>query len=83
LIFGFEKHATFSEFIFWIPILGIRFSLILSVSENGYGKRTNVEEYRLQSRGGKGVINMKTTPKIGKVTGISLIDAPRSLYRHQ
>ncbi len=42
--------------------------LILSVSENGFGKRTDVEEYRLQTRGGSGVINMKTTPKIGKVS---------------
>src|SRR5262249_48611332 len=33
-------------------------SLILSVTENGYGKRTDVDEYRLQSRGGKGVINV-------------------------
>jgi DNA gyrase subunit A len=54
--------------------LGIRFSLILSVSENGYGKRTDVDQYRLQSRGGKGVINMKATPKIGKVTAINLVD---------
>ena len=30
--------------------------------------------YRLQTRGGKGVINMRTTPKIGKVTGIQLVD---------
>ncbi len=54
--------------------LGLTPCLILSVSENGYGKRTDVDEYRLQSRGGKGVINMKTTPKIGKVTGINLVD---------
>jgi DNA gyrase subunit A len=44
--------------------------LILSISENGYGKRTPLEEYRLTRRGAKGVINMKTTPKIGKVVGI-------------
>ena len=43
--------------------MGIWFSLILSVSENGYGKRTDVDQYRLQSRGGKSVINMKATPK--------------------
>jgi len=54
--------------------LGLTPCLILSVSENGYGKRTDVDQYRLQSRGGKGVINMKTTPKIGKVTGIQLVD---------
>jgi DNA gyrase subunit A len=49
-------------------------SLILSVTEQGYGKRTPVEEYRLQSRGGKGVINVKTTSRNGKVVGIMLVD---------
>jgi len=47
---------------------------ILSVTENGFGKRTDVEEYRLQTRGGKGVINVKTTAKNGKVVGIQLVD---------
>ncbi len=54
--------------------LGLTPCLILSVSDNGYGKRTDVDAYRLQSRGGKGVINMKTTPKIGKVSAINLVD---------
>jgi DNA gyrase subunit A len=49
-------------------------SLILSVTEQGYGKRTPVEEYRLQTRGGKGVINVKTTTKNGNVVGIMLVD---------
>jgi DNA gyrase subunit A len=44
--------------------------LILSISESGYGKRTELEEYRLTARGGKGVINMKVTPRIGKVVAI-------------
>jgi len=44
--------------------------LILSISENGFGKRTPLEDYRLTARGRKGVINMKTTPKIGKVVAI-------------
>jgi len=47
--------------------------MILSVTENGYGKRTPVEEYRLQSRGGKGVINVKTTSRNGKVVAILLV----------
>jgi DNA gyrase subunit A len=47
---------------------------ILSVTESGFGKRTDVEEYRLQSRGGKGVINVKTTARNGKVVGIQLVD---------
>ena len=54
--------------------LGLTPCLILSVSENGFGKRTDVDAYRLQSRGGKGVISMKTTPKIGKVSAINLVD---------
>jgi DNA gyrase subunit A len=49
-------------------------SLILSITENGYGKRTPVEEYRLQSRGGKGVINVKTTARNGNVSAIMLVD---------
>ncbi len=44
--------------------------LILSISENGYGKRTPLEDYRLTARGRKGVINMKTTPRVGKVVAI-------------
>ncbi len=43
---------------------------ILTVSENGYGKRTLVVEYPLQHRGGKGTINLKTVPKIGFVSGV-------------
>jgi DNA gyrase subunit A len=44
--------------------------LILSLGENGYGKRTPLEDYRLTGRGGKGVINMKTTKKTGNVVAI-------------
>ncbi len=54
--------------------LGLTPCLILTVSENGYGKRTDVDRYRLQSRGGTGVINMKTGTKVGKVTSIQLVD---------
>jgi DNA gyrase subunit A len=53
-----------------LPIKG---SLILSVTENGYGKRTPADEYRLQGRGGSGVINVKTTARNGKVTGIAQV----------
>lgn len=42
---------------------------VLTISENGYGKRTPVEEYRLQTRGGRGVIALKTSDKNGKVMG--------------
>jgi len=59
--------------------LGLTPCLILSVTENGYGKRTDVDQYRLQSRGGKGVINVKTAAKNGKVTGINLVDETSEL----
>jgi DNA gyrase subunit A len=59
--------------------LGLTPCLILSVSENGYGKRTDVDQYRLQTRGGKGVINVKTTTKNGKVSGINLVDETSEL----
>ncbi len=49
-------------------------SLILSVTSNGFGKRTDVDQYRLQTRGGKGVINVKTTARNGKVQSINLVD---------
>jgi DNA gyrase subunit A len=47
---------------------------MLSVSEQGYGKQTAIGTYRLQSRGGKGVINMKTTDKTGKVVAVFPVD---------
>ena len=47
---------------------------MLSVSERGYGKQTPITTYRLQSRGGKGVINMKTTEKTGKVVAVFPVD---------
>lgn len=46
---------------------------LLTVAENGYGKRTQVEHFRAQSRGGKGVINMRITPKTGKVVGAMMV----------
>ncbi len=47
---------------------------ILSVAENAIGKRTSVELYRLQSRGGKGVINLKVSAKTGKVIGAKQVN---------
>jgi DNA gyrase subunit A len=43
---------------------------ILSVTENGFGKRTEIEEYRVQSRGGSGVINIQASDRNGKVIGV-------------
>jgi DNA gyrase subunit A len=54
-------------------------SLILTVTSNGFGKRTDVDAYRLQTRGGKGVINLKTSTKNGKVSAIQLVDESSEL----
>jgi DNA gyrase subunit A len=43
---------------------------LLVVTENGYGKRTSIEDYRITNRGGKGVINVKTTDRNGEVVAI-------------
>ena len=48
-------------------------NLILTVTENGYGKRTPAEDYRLTGRGAKGVINVKTTERNGRVVSILLV----------
>src|SRR5918911_1424935 len=52
----------------------VKGDLILSVTENGFGKRTAADEYRLTNRGGKGVINLKTTERVGKVVSIAQVD---------
>jgi len=46
---------------------------VLTLCENGYGKRTDIQEYRKTRRGGKGVINIKTTERNGKVVGIRAV----------
>jgi DNA gyrase subunit A len=46
---------------------------VLTVSENGYGKRTDLDEYRVQSRGGLGIINIHTTDRNGQVVGIAYV----------
>jgi DNA gyrase subunit A len=45
-------------------------TFMLTVSENGFGKCTPIDEYRVQSRGGKGTINLKTVAKVGNVSGV-------------
>jgi DNA gyrase subunit A len=46
---------------------------VLTVAQNGYGKRTGLEEYRLQSRGGVGIINIQTSDRNGKVVGVAYV----------
>ncbi len=45
---------------------------LLAITENGFGKRTELEEYRVQNRGGRGVITYKVTPKTGNIVGIRI-----------
>ncbi len=47
---------------------------VLIVSENGFGKRTSLDEYKIQARGGKGVTSYKISEKTGKVAGIHIVD---------
>ncbi len=52
---------------------------LFSVTENGYGKRTSIDEYPVQQRGGKGVISIKTTERNGCVVSILLVDEENDL----
>ncbi len=52
---------------------------VLTVTERGYGKRTPVEDYRLQGRGGQGIINLKVTPKTGEVVGVRYVTPDEGL----
>ena len=45
---------------------------LLAITENGFGKRTELDEYRVQTRGGKGVITYKTTSKTGNIVGVRI-----------
>ncbi len=47
---------------------------LLAITENGFGKRTELDEYRVQQRGGKGVITYKITPKTGELVGVKIAD---------
>jgi DNA gyrase subunit A len=48
-------------------------STLLTVTEHGYGKRTELDEYRVQSRGGVGIINIQTTERNGRVVGMASV----------
>jgi DNA gyrase subunit A len=52
---------------------------LFAVTENGYGKRTSIDEYPVQKRGGKGVISIKTTERNGLVVSILLVDVENDL----
>ena len=53
-------------------ILNTSDATLLAITENGFGKRTELNEYRVQNRGGRGVITYKVTPKTGNIVGIRI-----------
>ena len=53
-------------------ILNSKNATLLAITENGFGKRTELTEYRVQKRGGRGVITYKITPKTGDIVGIRI-----------
>ena len=55
------------------PIIEGSKATLLAITENGFGKRTELDEYRVQTRGGKGVLTYKITPKTGKIVGIRIV----------
>ena len=56
------------------PIVTGGKATLLAITENGFGKRTDLDEYRVQTRGGKGVITYKITPKTGEIVGIRIVN---------
>ena len=67
-----------NDFVVGFEVVGAE-GLILSISENGYGKRTPLKDYRLTNRGGKGIINMKTTKKVGNVVDVLSVEETTDL----
>ena len=61
------------------PIVTGAKGCLLAITENGFGKRTEVDEYRIQTRGGKGVITYKITPKTGSIVGIKIVDGSEDI----
>jgi len=56
------------------PIVRGGKATLLAITENGFGKRTDLDEYRVQNRGGRGVITYKITPKTGDIVGIRIVN---------
>ncbi|MDD4878168.1 MAG: DNA gyrase subunit A [Candidatus Nanoarchaeia archaeon] len=61
-----------SDYVIGLEV-ALEIASLLTVTENGYGKRSPISEYRLIKRGGKGVINIKTSGRNGKVVGIKTV----------
>jgi len=61
------------DVVIGMEVIKEKASTLLSVTANGFSKRTGAQEYRVQSRGGKGIINLKVTSKNGPVVGLKLV----------
>ena len=60
-------------------IIGLPMGIVLTVTDKGQGKRTDISEYRVQSRGGKGIINLKVTNKTGLIVGSKFINESQEI----
>ena len=73
------RVADDDEVIGMEPIIRGGNATLLAITENGFGKRTYLDEYRVQNRGGKGVITYKITPKTGDIIGIRIVDGDEDI----
>ena len=61
------------------PIISGSKATLLTITENGFGKRTELDEYRVQNRGGRGVITYKITPKTGEIVGMKIVNGTEDI----
>jgi DNA gyrase subunit A len=66
------------DFVVGADVIDANDKYILTVTENGIGKKSDLSLYRLQNRGGKGLINIKITEKLGKVIGLVTLNEEES-----
>jgi len=67
-------RISVDDFLVGADIIGENDKYILTLTENGYGKKSSLDLYRLQNRGGKGLINISINEKIGSVIGITVLN---------
>ena len=77
-VWGIELEEVGKDAVVSIEVVDAAATL-LCISENGYGKKTSFEEYRAQTRGGKGVITMKTSDRNGAVVGAHSVRAHEAM----
>lgn len=77
-VYGIKIDKS-DEVIGMESITNVENNTLLAITENGFGKRTELSEYRVQQRGGKGVMTYKITLKTGNVIGIRVVDSEKDL----